>query len=49
MDVGIQHRLPFRDALIIVAAESANCETLYSEDLNDGHVIRGVRIVNPLA
>ena len=34
--------------MIITAAGSANCEKLWSEDLNDGQVIRGVLIENPL-
>jgi len=40
--------LSFWDALIVAAAESAYCETLWTEDLNHGQVIRGVRIENPL-
>ncbi|EFK07738.1 toxin-antitoxin system, toxin component, PIN family [delta proteobacterium NaphS2] len=48
IDCSIINRLSFWDALIVVAAESANCERLWSEDLNDGQVIRGVRIENPL-
>lgn len=35
------------DALIVEAAASAACETLLTEDLADGRIIRGVRIVNP--
>ena|SRR3989338_4830687 len=41
------NRIDFWDALIVVAAESARCETLYTEDMNPGQVIRGVRIENP--
>ena len=48
IDCGIIDRLSFWDALIVVAAESANCEKLWTEDLNDGQVIRGVRIENPI-
>jgi predicted nucleic acid-binding protein len=48
IDCSIINRLSFWDSLIIVAAESANCETLGSEDLDDGQVVRGVRIENPL-
>ena len=40
--------LAFWDALIVAAAEQSGADTLYSEDLNDGQVIAGVRIVNPL-
>jgi predicted nucleic acid-binding protein len=49
IDCGIINRLSFWDALIVTAAESAKCERILSEDLNDGQVIRGVRIENPLA
>ncbi|HEY6764410.1 MAG TPA: PIN domain-containing protein [Candidatus Sulfotelmatobacter sp.] len=36
------------DALIAAAALQANCVTLYSEDLQDGHVISGkLRVRNP--
>ena len=48
IDCSIINRLSFWDALIIVSAESAHCKTLWTEDLNHGQVIRGVRIENPL-
>ena len=35
------------DSLIVAAAIAAGAETLYSEDLRDGRLIRGVRIRNP--
>jgi len=36
------------DEFDLVAAESAHCGILWTEDLNDGQTIRGVRIENPL-
>jgi predicted nucleic acid-binding protein len=48
IDCSIINRLSFWDALIVVTAESANCEKMLSEDLNHGQIIRGVRIENPL-
>ena len=48
IDASIQYKLSFWDSLIVVAAESAKCETLYTEDLNDGQIIRNVRIANPM-
>ena len=48
IDCAIINRVSFWDALIVVSAESARCEMLWSEDLNDGQIIRGVRIENPL-
>jgi predicted nucleic acid-binding protein len=41
-------RIDFWDALIVAAAEQSGAETLYSEDLNHGQVIAGVRVLNPL-
>ncbi len=41
------HRLSFWDALIIRAAASAGCEMLFTEDLNHGATIAGVRVHNP--
>lgn len=37
----------FYDALIIGGALQAGCETLYSEDLQHGQQIRGLKILNP--
>ena len=47
IQIADQARLSFRDGLIVAAAASADCEELLTEDLNDGQVIGGVRIVNP--
>lgn len=47
IDISILNRISFWDALIIAAAESAKCEIVYTEDLNDGQMISGVRVVNP--
>jgi predicted nucleic acid-binding protein len=40
-------RISFWDSLIVHAARSAGVETLYSEDLQHGSVLGGVRVVNP--
>ena len=40
-------KLSFWDALIIRAAVQAGCETLYSEDLQDGRRFGPVQIQNP--
>jgi predicted nucleic acid-binding protein len=48
VDCSILNRLPLWDALIVVAAESAHCEKIWTEDLNDGQIIRGVRVENPI-
>ncbi len=48
IDCSLINRLSFWDAFIVVTAECAHCEILWTEDLNHGQVIRGVRIENPL-
>jgi predicted nucleic acid-binding protein len=35
------------DGLIIASAREARCTTLYSEDLQHGQIVEGVRIENP--
>lgn len=47
--IGVQERagLSFWDAMVVEAAAQAGCEVLWSEDLNDGQLIRGVRLRNP--
>jgi predicted nucleic acid-binding protein len=35
------------DAMLVAAAVRARCRVIYTEDLSDGQVIRGVRVVNP--
>ncbi len=42
-------RISFWDALIVHAARSAGATVLYSEDLQPGGVLGGVRVVNPFA
>jgi len=41
-------QISFWDGMIVAAAERSQAATLYTEDLNDGQVIAGIRIVNPL-
>lgn len=48
IDCSIINRLSFWDSLIIVCARSAACEILATEDLNDGQIVLGVRVHNPL-
>ena len=49
MDCSILHQLNYWDALMVAAAELARCSVLWTENMNAGEVLRGVRIVNPLA
>jgi predicted nucleic acid-binding protein len=48
LEIERAHRLSFWDALIVQAAIASRAEVLYSEDLNDGQRIAGVRVRNPL-
>ncbi len=44
-----QATLSFWDALVVVAAARSGATVLYTEDMNDGQDILGVRITNPFA
>lgn len=47
IDLQRLRQLSFWDSLIIRAAQSARCVVLYTEDLQHGQVIDGLRVVNP--
>ena len=42
-----QAQLNFWDAMVVEAAAQSGCDVLWTEDLNDGQLMRGVRIRNP--
>ena len=44
-----QARLSFWDAMVVLAAAELGCESLWTEDLNDRQIIRGVRVRNPFS
>ena len=48
IDISINNQLSFWDSLILSAAISERCNIMYSEDLNDGQNVYGVKIINPL-
>jgi predicted nucleic acid-binding protein len=48
IDCSILNQLSFWDSLILAAAASAGCSTVFSEDLASGQTILGVRVQNPL-
>ena len=48
IDTSIQYHISFWDSLVVVCAESAKCQYLVTEDLNEGQVIRNVKIQNPM-
>jgi predicted nucleic acid-binding protein len=41
--------LSFWDAMVVLAAAESGCEVLWTEDLQDGQVVAGVRIRDPFA
>ncbi len=49
IDLHRLHSLSFWDALIVQTASAASCSVLYSEDMQAGATIAGVRVVNPFA
>ena len=49
IDCCILNQLSYWDALILAAASSAGCSTVFSEDLNASQTILGVKVENPFA
>ena len=47
LDLAAEHQFSIFDAIIVSAAAEAGCRALISEDMQDGFVWRGVRIVTP--
>lgn len=47
IDINIRYQFSFWDSLIIASAIHAQCTVLYSEDLNSGQTVEGVKIINP--
>jgi predicted nucleic acid-binding protein len=47
LDIHQTRRLGFYDSLIRASAQIANCAALYSEDMNAGEVVGGVKLINP--
>lgn len=44
-----QAKIGFWDAMIVLAAAESGCDVLWTEDLDDGQLLRGVRIRNPFS
>jgi len=47
LEIHRAHHISFYDSLVIAAAHKMNCKIIYTEDLQDGQVIAGVKIQNP--
>lgn len=47
LEIGSRYQLSWYDSLIVAAAAEAGCSVLYTEDLQHGAKIGGVKIENP--
>jgi len=47
IDTSILYQISIWDAMIVEAAIEGRCDVIYTEDLNHGQTIRGVKIINP--
>lgn len=45
--IHVRHQISHWDSLIVASALEVGCNTLYTEDLSEGHVYDGVKVVNP--
>jgi predicted nucleic acid-binding protein len=46
-DIFRLHKLSFWDSMLVRSAKQAECKILFSEEMPDGRIIDGLRIVNP--
>lgn len=49
IDLHRLHSFSFWDALILSAAKRGGCTRVLTEDLQDGQIVDGIRVVNPFA
>ena len=49
LDLHQTRSVSFYDAIVLASAATAGCSELFSEDLNAGEMVGGVRIINPFA
>ena len=51
LDAGLRiqqrHRFSFWNSMVIAAAVAQGCAVLWTEDMQDGRIVEGVRIANP--
>ena len=45
--IGERYQISHFDAQIVAAAKRMECPTIFSEDLSDGQIYDGVKVVNP--
>lgn len=48
-DIRRQLKFSYWDSAIVAAAMMTNCDILYTEDLQHGQIINGIKVVNPFA
>jgi predicted nucleic acid-binding protein len=49
IDLHAEAKIGFWDAMVVLAAAESDCDVLWTEDLNDGQLLRGVRIRSPFS
>ena len=49
VDISIKNDLSFWDSLILSTANDTGCIIVYSEDMNNGQIVEGTKILNPFA
>lgn len=47
IDISLLHQVSLWDALLVASASALGAALIYTEDLNHGQVIEGVRVMNP--
>lgn len=47
LEIKERHRLSYWDSAIVAAALALGCRELYTEDMQDGQTIDGLRLINP--
>ncbi|HEY0311712.1 MAG TPA: hypothetical protein VGC56_04380 [Allosphingosinicella sp.] len=51
LDLGTEtearHRFSFWDCMILAAARAQGCDIVWSEDMQDGRIVEGMRVGNP--
>jgi predicted nucleic acid-binding protein len=47
LDLHEKHALSYWDALIVASAHIAGCSVLLTEDMGNGDVLAGVKLINP--
>lgn len=47
LGAAVSGRISYWDAVLVATAAEAGCQTILTEDLDDGSLVHGVRVVNP--